>query len=759
MNHSTSLKAWVADSLPSQVRQWLWQRKVAFGNRRARELHHHLSTRIHQFAQQDLALFDRIDCKAEWECFRDERIGALRQMLEIQSEQRPSNILSVTKKIERPSYRIDHIVFSGYMDFPVTANLYWPLRPDRKVPAIVICHSHHAPKTELELQCMGMTWAMQGCVVLILDLLGHGERRQHPFHRPADFHAAYRVHRQDYYFRSVCEMQLGLVGESLMGWMVQDMRRGIDVLWSNPQIDRNRIIVVGSVAGGGDIAAIVGATDDRIAAVIAFNFGSLSTSDWDLSRNLPGTVRFRFWPWIILASLAPRRLIYGREFSWNPDEDLSWHRLEKIYELYNSRKFLRSVHGSGKVSSHMPDDTHCMNVGFVHRRQVYPILKEWFEIPVPDQEAFDFLERRCLDETIVSTDRPKAQCTLNEHILSIGQARLAAAREEREAAGTGGEAEQLRQELLAVLGLVDPFTSYRVKEAHEGFGRAKNVVLEVEEKVFVRLRLYWPSKCHRSRLPVVIGLTQEGNARLYKERRKLIQKLLAHEVVVCLAELRGIGDARHGELYRGRLSPSAGVAATSQMLGEPVIISRIRDVRTVIAYLSHHHDLALNQIGLWGDSLAGTNSWRSDLDVPLDTTPFPHRGEPLGGVVAALTALYEPNVRAVYVHRGLVSYASILQSPFTYQPMDSLIPGMLRIADLPDIAAALAPRPLRLEGLVDGQNRHVTVQQLEQSYARARKAYEQKGQSDYFGIQVKKSTEDSIATWFQSCLSLSITSE
>jgi hypothetical protein len=55
------------------------------------------------------------------------------------------------------------------------------------MPGIVLCHSHHNPKTQGELQDMGMTWARLGCMVLVMDQLGHGERRQHPFRSAKDY--------------------------------------------------------------------------------------------------------------------------------------------------------------------------------------------------------------------------------------------------------------------------------------------------------------------------------------------------------------------------------------------------------------------------------------------------------------------------------------------------------------------------------------------------------------------------------------------
>ena len=369
------INRFISGILPPQLRHWLWKRKVAFGNRRIRELGDHLSKQLQEAANQDLSLFDSISTKAEWETFCKERIEALCFSLTNNVTHSEIPAALITGTLERDRYCIENAVFQGYMGLPVTANIYRPLQTTKKTPAIIICHSHHDPKTEEELQCMGMTWAQQGCTVLILDLLGDGERRQHPFASQADYDGSFRVDRQDYYFRHVLGMQLDLIGESLMGWMAQDVRRGIDWLWANPQIDHDQIIVIGAVAGGGDLAAVVGALDKRVAAVVAFNFGHLSMGEWDSTRSLPDTARLGFWPWVILGSIAPRRLIYGREFAWNPQHDMTWKYLEKIYRLYGQRDGLSSVHGSGRGSRHGPLDSHCTNVGSIHRNQLYPIFQ------------------------------------------------------------------------------------------------------------------------------------------------------------------------------------------------------------------------------------------------------------------------------------------------------------------------------------------------------------------------------------------------
>src|SRR5919108_522678 len=119
-----------------------------------------------------------------------------------------------------------------------------PAEDRDRMPVILIVHSHHAPKEQGELQDMGVTWAKLGCLVLVIDQLGHGERRQHPLATAKDYPKEFRVGRQDYYFRYNLNLQLSLVGESLMGWMAWDLMRGLDVTLSNIGADKERVILL-----------------------------------------------------------------------------------------------------------------------------------------------------------------------------------------------------------------------------------------------------------------------------------------------------------------------------------------------------------------------------------------------------------------------------------------------------------------------------------------------------------------------------------
>src|SRR5262249_50939473 len=137
------------------------------------------------------------------------------------------------------------------------------------------------------------------------------------------------------------------------------------------------------------------------------------------------------------------------------------------------------------------------------------------------------------------------------------------------------------------------------------------------------------------------------------------------------------------------------------------------------------------------------------LEVPWDADKMPAQAEPLGGLLALLGGLYQPNVKAVYVRGGLVSYQSVLENPFLYTPHDVVVPCVLTVRDLCDVAAALAPRPLRLEALVDGRSRVVNLKGMEQDYAPASAAYRNAKEFSLSDVPVNP---EQLSAWFASAL-------
>ncbi|HEY7306319.1 MAG TPA: acetylxylan esterase [Bryobacteraceae bacterium] len=685
--------------------------------------------------QAEKRSWDQVHTLAEWESFRDQRLKALSASIGEWPERQPLRT-RIMSEFHGDGYDRQNLVYQTRPGFWVTANLYLPSTPKERIPGIVIVHSLHAPKTQFELQDMGTMWAREGCAVLVMDQVGYGERLE-----------GYPWAREAYHSRYITGMQLYLVGESLMKWMAWDIIRGIDLLLERKEIDEKQIILLGAVAGGGDPAAVVAALDKRVSAVVPFNFGESTPEiprfipeknqwpldladpglgDWDTTRCLRRGVIDQFLQWTICAMAAPRRFVYSYELGWNVEDLPAWARYKKVYELYGARDHLADAHGFGPF----PGPGECWNIGPAQRRSLYPTLERWFGIPVPFEQMKPSIRANLTSEP--SRDRrPEAELavltpptaselhmrTVHELAREIGRAKVEKARSSLARLTPQRRLEQIRDELRRRLGDIEPNRNpqgtVRWTKKLPG-ATVEAITVSVEPGITLPFLLYLPSTRTPSRSAMVVGVAEGGKELFLANRSQEIEKLLRRGVAVCLPDVRGTGEISP-DSRRDPENDENMQAVNEQMLGETLVGRRLKDLRTVLTYLEQRPDLDPSHVALWGESLTPVNGVGLSLDELSLWQVGPQiqqQGEPLGGLLAILGALYDSNVRTVVVNGGLVSFESVLDDAFSYVPADVTIPGFLEAGDLADIEAALAPRPMLLEGLIDGKNRLVSERDL-----------------------------------------------
>jgi len=677
----------------------------------------------------------KVKSVADWERFRDARLAALRRSLGTslawadRPAATPTPRVEVTGTVTGEGFRIQNLVIAGRPFLPITGNLYLPHPlPKAGMPGILICTSHHNSKTQRELLDMGMTWARTGAMVLVLDNIGYSERRQQRYGG-----------REDYRWRYYLGMQLYTVSESLIGWMVDDLHRGIDVLLTRPGVDPKRIIAMGSVAGGGDPVAVLGAFDRRIRCVIPFNFGSawvrkgpgdsewvnyVGGGDFETTRCLRNSARDGFVPWGLVAGAAPRYVIFAKEFGWTAAKDPGFGRVTEVFDLYRARDRLDSIHGWGGVSQSGREASHCSNVGPPHRKAIYPILERWLKMPVPKEY------RKRVDYAVLTCMTPEAEARfpqrkVHEIAAEMARERLAAARAALAALPEADRRKKLRQDWARVLGGVGPAGVPKVERAEREVVETvsvEKILLASEPGILMPMVLLTPTEpAAAGRRPVVICVGQEGKGTFLKKRAQDVAGLLARGVAVCLPDLRGTGETQtKGTRYW--YGPPVSAAAEELMLGGTMLGSRLRDLRAVLRYLESRTDLDGRRVAVWGESFADVNP-QVYVDPPMQTKQDPELAQPLGAHLALLAALYEDNVRAVLARGGLTGFSAVMEGPACHLVLDAIVPQVLEAGDLADVAAALAPRPLRIEAAVDGRNRLATPKRVQADYAPARAAY------------------------------------
>jgi hypothetical protein len=585
---------------------------------------------------------------------------------------------------------------------------------------------------------MGELWARAGAAVLIVERPGYGERVE-----------TTPWYRQAYASRFTFTKQLFLIGESYSGWAAWDVIRSVDYMLSREDIDRDKILLIGSVAGGGEPAGVAAALDPRITAVVPFNYDQGHVR---VHGDSPSQIAKQFSPWLVAASVAPRKFVRAFEFGWEgaeePDYPNLWVdgmlRSEKVWGFYGASDNLAASQAYGLIRLSMERVSHCFSVGPQQREGLYPIFQKWFGIslpsakdlailpdselstnPVREEARLEELQRRRPHADLVSL--PPEACAqisrrkMHEIARDMAASQLRAARERLERLTGNEQAEQLRTHLQPLLGDIQPAimrTEVTWKKALTG-SQAEAISLTVEEGIRVPMLVLTPGvgKNHS----VVIAVSQEGKDRFLDNRAQELEVLLRAGIAVCLPDLRGTGETASGSDQR--------LAQMEFDLGRNLLGSRLKDLRSVIAYLRTRQDIDTKRIAIWGESFAPPNP--RDLFVDeLEFESSPHvqyRADPTGSHLALLAGLYEREVAAVAARGGLASYSSVLDDPFTYVPMEVIVHGLLKTADIADIAAVIAPRPVLLEAAVNGRNIRLDHAELEHDFELTKRIYQRMG--------------------------------
>jgi hypothetical protein len=245
----------------------------------------------------------------------------------------------------------------------------------------------------------------------------------------------------------------------------------------------------------------------------------------------------------------------------------------------------------------------------------------------------------CLTAQAAAERRPKAA---SELALPMAEQRLSAARAKRAALPASERLASLRASLKARLGDIEPNPGARAiavwTKSFSGL-TVEAIALEAAPGLDIPLLLIKPSGGTAQRLPVVLALAQGGKQAFLTERRAELAPLLDNRIAVCIADVRGTGEAAESSA-RG---PSAmSLAATELMLGQTALGGRLKDTRTILRYLSGRADLDPKRVALWGDSFAAPNSQTHLLDQSVEQQPGPQQirqAEPLGSLLALLGAL------------------------------------------------------------------------------------------------------------------------
>jgi dienelactone hydrolase len=116
-------------------------------------------------------------------------------------------------------------------------------------------------------------------------------------------------------------------------------------------------------------------------------------------------------------------------------------------------------------------------------------------------------------------------------------------------------------------------------------------------------------------------------------------------------------------------------------------------------------------------------------------------GRGMGALWALYAAALDTRIGSVVCENGLLSYRTLTESDRYVHSASIFVRDVLRHFHLPQVAAAIADRPLLLLSPVDAMKRRVDAPRAQAEYQFTREVYGRAGASDRFRIEVRQDAE------------------
>lgn len=259
----------------------------------------------------------------------DVRRQQLRDFLNVDLPSAPV-AFTAQKLDEDAGYRRMRISYPSADGEPIPAFLLLP-PGDGPFPAVLIHHQHHGQrhlgKSEVcglvgdPLQAFGPALARRGFVVLAPDSICFEDRRRNRVGTEADGEADVEQHYNEMCYRL-------LRGDTLMRKVLSDSAQGISLLASLPQVDAERIGILGHSYGGNTVL-FHGALDTRIrfacasGAACSYRYKLAHQVGIEMAEVIPHFVAHYDIPDLV-ACFAPRPLLVVSATDDAASHDADW---------------------------------------------------------------------------------------------------------------------------------------------------------------------------------------------------------------------------------------------------------------------------------------------------------------------------------------------------------------------------------------------------------------------------------------------------
>lgn len=591
-------------------------------------------------------------------------------------EKTPLNA-KVTHTRDRGYCRIDTLIFESIPGVYVTANLYRPAGGSAPYPAI-LCPVGHADngKAYASYQHYFQNLARQGFIVLAYDPWGQGERFQYPDAKTG------RSRFGPTGEHSQAGRPMILLGDGVARYLAWDGIRALDYLLSLPEVDPKRIGCSGH-SGGGTMTMYLACLEPRIQAAVTIqgNFENLAGPHFDppgsiddAEQNIVGGLAAGLDRGDLLSAFAPKPLLMcytvhdvGETYSpaYKEATEEIFSGLQRVYGVFGQRDRVSLFTGN------LPHD-----LDYFSRRAAYKWFNQWLKdgATAPEESGLDIFPEELLNATetgqvlAVPGCRPAVQVNADRLLQILPPGRFAAGN-----ANSASIQSDFREQLLRILALPKVTSPLKPKVVSSNL-RKEILIEEIQFHSEPGIRIpawFLASSSTGKRRPTILYIAENGGEDVIDEPGPM-GRILAQGSSVCAITLRGLGISApcmpgSGPNYFGDSDRiSDGFPWASLALGVPAIGQWVWDIQRAIDYLALREDVDASQIRI----------------IALGSA----------GIAAQLAALLDSRVRSILLDRTLASYASLVESADYSVRIGWFVPGILRHFDLPDVAAALAPR-------------------------------------------------------------------
>lgn len=606
-------------------------------------------------------------------------------------------------ELKREGYRIEKIVFQTMPTVWMTANAYIPDGDaGRKYPAVLCVHGHWPGAKQdpvVQSRCIGLV--RLGFFVLCVDAFGAGER-------------AIEKKLGEYHGEMTGAMLLPL-GKPLSGIQVYENMRAVDYLQSRPEVDPARIGITGA-SGGGNQTMYAGGFDERFRCVVPTcsvgTYQSYLTTACCICELVPGILRSTEQG-NVLALSANRGLMVTSAtqdaFQFSVDQaKISVARAREVAALV-------SAEGTAAVRHTIIESPHHYNQPM--REAMYGWMTKHLQgghdgSPIAEQEIVpeEPESLRCFpgdsrpDDYVTIPRFAWAEARRLKQVRREGpdRLRLSALSAAKSEAERDAVLASDRDALTAVLGPMPVATPLKLRTQAADDGKSQELLFETERGLEIDAVCdpLNEGDAAKSQKLVILLDVDSGADRTFSG--DTAQQYRRQGFAIVAPELRATGRyIWPTDKILNALDHNS--AEWSMLIGRPLLGQWVCDVRRTLDALTSHMG-----------------------SLPAETVIV---GRGSSAVIGIAAAAVDQRLSAVTVLNGLTSYES--ERPYRGQRLGIMVPGLLReVGDIDHLAALMAPRPITVQGGVNGAGEALSLPAIEATLLFCREVYALHGAAD-----------------------------